>query len=255
MSFASGWHANDFVFAPEKYQDRKAITFRDVDVVRRLWRGESVSVENGAGGVVDVRIYPRPVQSELPFWITAAGDPETFRMAGEMGANLLTHLLGATMETLAQNLAIYRKAWRDHGHGRDGRQGCVTLMLHTFVGDDLRAVREKVRAPLMNYLRSASNLARKAGGSRDNDRAVSELSEADVNTAARAEVRPRLRRRQSAGHAGDMSRNDRASRGHRRRRGRVSDRFWRRFRFGHGQLAHAESRSGDQRVEEPYVAE
>ena len=182
VSFASGWHANDFVLAPEKYHDRKAITFRDVDVVRRLWRGESASVENGAGGVVDVRIYPRPVQSELPFWITAAGDPETFRMAGEMGANLLTHLLGATVATLAQNLAIYRKAWSDHGHGRDGRQGCVTLMLHTFVGDDLRAVREKVRAPLMNYLRSASNLARKAGGSRDNDRAVSELSEADVNT-------------------------------------------------------------------------
>jgi thioesterase domain-containing protein/acyl carrier protein len=98
-----------------------------------------------------------------------------------MGANLLTHLLGATMETLAANLAIYRKAWRDHGHGRHGRQGCVTLMLHTFVGDDLDTVRETVRGPLMNYLRSASNLARKAGGSTDKDRALSELSDAEVN--------------------------------------------------------------------------
>ena len=25
VSFASGWHANDFVFAPENYADRKAI--------------------------------------------------------------------------------------------------------------------------------------------------------------------------------------------------------------------------------------
>jgi natural product biosynthesis luciferase-like monooxygenase protein len=181
VSFASGWHANDFVLAPQKYRDRKSITFQDVDVVRRLWRGESVPVENGAGHVVDVQIYPRPVQSELPFWITAAGDPETFRIAGELGAHVLTHLLGATIESLTEKIAVYRRAWRDHGHERDGRQGCVTLMLHTFVGDDLDAVREKVRAPLMNYLRTASNLARKTAGSLDDDRGLSELSETEMN--------------------------------------------------------------------------
>ncbi len=181
VSFASGWHANDFVLASGKYRDRKSITFRDVDVVRRLWRGESVPVENGAGHVVDVRIYPRPVQSELPFWITAAADSETFRIAGELGANVLTHLLGATIESLAQKIAVYRKSWRDHGHERDVRQGCVTLMLHTFVGEDLDAVREKVRAPLMNYLRTASNLARATAGSLDDDRGLSRLSETEMN--------------------------------------------------------------------------
>ena len=66
---------------------------------------------------IQVRIYPQPIQPELPIWITAAGDPETFRVAGEMGANLLTHLLGHTVEALAEKIAVYRKAWRDSGHG------------------------------------------------------------------------------------------------------------------------------------------
>ncbi|HEY1303132.1 MAG TPA: MupA/Atu3671 family FMN-dependent luciferase-like monooxygenase [Vicinamibacterales bacterium] len=181
VSFASGWHVNDFVFAPANFADRKQIMRRDVEQVRRLWRGESVTAVNGTGRDVDVRIYPRPVQPELPVWITAAGDPETFRVAGEIGANLLTHLLGSTVEGLADQIAIYRKAWRDHGHGREGREGTVTLMLHTFVGADLAQVRETVRQPLLNYLRTASDLARKLASSVEQDRALTELSDADMN--------------------------------------------------------------------------
>jgi alkanesulfonate monooxygenase SsuD/methylene tetrahydromethanopterin reductase-like flavin-dependent oxidoreductase (luciferase family) len=41
ISFASGWHPDDFVLAPEQYKKRKEILLRDIDVVRRLWRGES----------------------------------------------------------------------------------------------------------------------------------------------------------------------------------------------------------------------
>ena len=35
------------------------------------------------------------VQGELPVWVTAAGNPETFRMAGANGFAILTHLLFA----------------------------------------------------------------------------------------------------------------------------------------------------------------
>src|SRR5262249_7458192 len=42
---------------------------------------------------------------------------------------------------------------REHGHGSD--MGHVTLMVHTFVGEDEEAVREKVRRPLSNYLKSS----------------------------------------------------------------------------------------------------
>ena len=61
---------------------------------------------------METRTLPRPVQAELPVWLTAAGNPETFQQAGEMGCNLLTHLLGQTLEEVAEKLKLYRAAWR-----------------------------------------------------------------------------------------------------------------------------------------------
>ena len=155
LSFASGWHADDFVLAPENFSDRRQVMARHIEIVRRLWRGESIPFIGGAGNEVQVRILPRPVQRELPVWVTAFGTVETFQMAGEIGANMLTHLLGQSVELVAEKIAIYRKAWRDHGHRGSGH---VTLMLHTFVGDDFDRVREKVRVPFCNYLKSSLDL-------------------------------------------------------------------------------------------------
>ncbi|HYP53657.1 MAG TPA: MupA/Atu3671 family FMN-dependent luciferase-like monooxygenase, partial [Pyrinomonadaceae bacterium] len=158
VSFASGWHANDFVLAPATYANRKQAMLDGIEAVRALWRGESVTMPNGVGKETSVRILPRPVQPELPIWLTAAGNPETFAAAGELGANLLTHLLGQTPEELAEKIAVYREARRKaHPEKPEGR---VTLMLHTFVGDDTEAVRERVRVPFTNYLRTSLDLLR-----------------------------------------------------------------------------------------------
>jgi natural product biosynthesis luciferase-like monooxygenase protein/FkbM family methyltransferase len=154
ISFASGWNAADFVFAPESYGARKELLRTQIDVVRRLWRGEALRFPGGAGET-EVRILPRPLQPELPFWLTAAGSPETFRLAGEMGANLLTHLLGQGIRELAEKIAVYRQAWQAAGHPGEGY---VTLMLHTFVGADAAAVKETVRQPFTDYLASSLDL-------------------------------------------------------------------------------------------------
>ncbi|HEY0821303.1 MAG TPA: LLM class flavin-dependent oxidoreductase, partial [Rhizobacter sp.] len=104
---------------------------------------------------VALRTMPRPVQRTLPIWITAAGNPETFRRAGAMGLNVLTHLLGQSLEALADKIAAYRAAWRAAGHAG---QGTVTLMLHTFVGENEAEVRRQVKAPMLRYLASSANL-------------------------------------------------------------------------------------------------
>ncbi|HEX2036298.1 MAG TPA: MupA/Atu3671 family FMN-dependent luciferase-like monooxygenase [Chloroflexota bacterium] len=159
ISFASGWQPNDFVLAPERFSERKGLMVRQIEMVRRLWRGEAVGFPGPQGREVAVRTLPRPVQPELPVWITAAGNPETFQLAGELGAGLLTHLLGQSVDDLAEKLALYRQSWRDRGHPGEGH---VTLMLHSFVGDDEAAVRETVRAPMKAYLRSSVDLIRAA---------------------------------------------------------------------------------------------
>jgi len=156
LSFASGWHAVDFLLRPENYQDRKSAMVETVETVRRLWRGEKVEFPDGRGEKQAVRVFPTPVQAELPVWVTSAGSTETFRAAGRLGAGVLTHLLGQDPDTLASNIAAYRGQLAQT-HGADAR-GHVALMLHTMLGTSRDQVRALVRTPFSDYLRSSIDL-------------------------------------------------------------------------------------------------
>jgi natural product biosynthesis luciferase-like monooxygenase protein/FkbM family methyltransferase len=176
ISFASGWHTGDFVFAPDRFAGRKDAMFEGIETVRALWRGEAVRRRGGAGQEVEVRTLPRPVQPELPVWLTAAANPETFRAAGTIGAHVLTHLLGQTLDEVGEKIAVYRAARKAAGHPGEGT---VTLMLHTFVGPDDAAVRETVRGPFTEYLRSSYGLVETLAGSLG--LATENLSAADMD--------------------------------------------------------------------------
>lgn len=179
VAFASGWHADDFVFFPDRYADRREHMFRAIETVQALWRGESTSARSGSGNTIDVRIHPVPVSEELRTWITAAGSPDTFVRAGAIGANLLTHLLGQTVEQVAQQIARYRTARADNGHDPDA--GIVSLMLHTFIGQDRDDVRELVRAPFTSYLRSSISLVDNLIKSANLPHDLSTISDSDMD--------------------------------------------------------------------------
>jgi natural product biosynthesis luciferase-like monooxygenase protein len=155
VSFGSGWNVDDFLFFPERYAKRQAHMYEQIELVRRLWRGEELVEANAFGKPVRVSLYPRPVQPELPVWVTTSGHPDTFVSAGRHGANVLTHLIGQDLATLEGKIELYREALRASYGPRAGK---VSLMLHTFVGPDLEAVRATVRTPFREYLRSAINL-------------------------------------------------------------------------------------------------
>lgn len=158
LGLASGWVPNDFVIAGAQghFDRRREVLLERTAILRRLWRGEPHPATNPLGETVDVRIVPRPVQRDVPIWITAAANPETFREAGAMGANVLTHLLGQTVEALEGKIALYREARR--AAGRSG-PGVVSLMLHTLVGDSDDEVHDLARGPMMRYLGASLNLA------------------------------------------------------------------------------------------------
>jgi natural product biosynthesis luciferase-like monooxygenase protein len=154
IAFASGWQPNDFVLNPANFADRSGSLKRCMEDVRALWRGEPRKFA-GPLGDVELLTYPRPIQPELPVWITSAGNVQTFEEAGRSGANVLTHLLGQNIQEVAQKVAAYRSAWAAAGHAGDGH---VTLMLHSFVGENPEEVRSIVRGPLIEYLRTATSL-------------------------------------------------------------------------------------------------
>jgi natural product biosynthesis luciferase-like monooxygenase protein len=159
IAVASGWMPEDFVLAPHAFERRKQIMLEHIDTIARLWRGEKVARPKADGTMAEIGTLPRPVQPALPVWLTAAKNPETFEIAGTRGANVLTHLLGMSVEEMAENIATYRRAWTKAGHAGSGR---VTLMLHTFVGPDDQSVRDAVREPMKRYLASAVDIVRAA---------------------------------------------------------------------------------------------
>jgi natural product biosynthesis luciferase-like monooxygenase protein len=158
LSFASGWHARDFALQPDNYKNRRELMASGIETVKALWRGEAIKVVGGDGQPVEVNTYPPPVQREPKMWVTASSDPNTFALAGRLGANVLTNLLVMKTEQLVENVAVYRKAWTDAGHAG---AGTVTLMLHTFLGRDLDEVRSKVRGPFLEYLKTSTDLISK----------------------------------------------------------------------------------------------
>jgi len=156
LSFASGWHPNDFIFVPDNYDQRNDILKARIKEFKDIWSGKPCRRINGIGKEVEVVIRPDPKQSMPPIWITAAGNPETFRYAGEIGANVLTHLLGQTKEELSKNIEIYKDALASNGHTHHA--GVVTLMLHTFLGDSLEFVQDTVSGPFKRYLKDSIGL-------------------------------------------------------------------------------------------------
>ena len=147
VSFASGWHADDFVLAPEVYAQRRDDMIAKLDLVRRLWRGESVTLPNGEGRDTVVTVLPRPVQAELDVWLTCQQDP-SFTSAGELGYHVLTNLNYKKLDDLERKARLFH----DASQRAHQRRGHFTLMAHTFVGSDEDHVWAVAGPALQRYL-------------------------------------------------------------------------------------------------------
>lgn len=163
VSFVSGWVPNDFSLFSERYAQKRDHMLEGLAAVRRLWRGEKLARRDGAGKPCEIGIYPRPIQPELPVWLTCSGGPEMFVKAGELGFHVLTSLQQQTVDEVAANLAAYRQACAAAGH----EPGRVTVMMHTFLGADRESVVAAVRGPLASYLRSHVDLIKSYAKSLD----------------------------------------------------------------------------------------
>lgn len=180
LSFASGWHVDDFVFSPEKYFNRKEYMFNDIDIVKKLWHGEYIERKNGGNKLIKVKTHPKPIQKDLPIWITAIGNPETYIKVGENGFNLMTCLLDQDIEELGEKIKIYRKSLRDNGFDEKSKK--VAVFVHTFLGDNYKQVIETVRKPFTNYLEKTLNLIGKIGQSTGIDIDTNSMTSQDRET-------------------------------------------------------------------------
>lgn len=169
VSVASGWHPQDFVLAPDAFADRRESTADGLSKLRRSWRSGLAHSHGPDGRIHEVPVRPARVQKDLPLWLTTSGRPQTWVSAGRLGVSVLASTIGQTPESLAENIAEYRAAF----DGRDGGRPWVTLVVHTYVGEDRTEVRRQVEGPMKRYL--ASFVAQSATSA---DRKAADLGEA-----------------------------------------------------------------------------
>ncbi|WP_234048371.1 MupA/Atu3671 family FMN-dependent luciferase-like monooxygenase [Streptomyces liliifuscus] len=178
---ATGWHAQDFALHPDRFARRKEIGFAHLDDVRTLWGGGTLSRRTGDGGETAVRIHPRPVQDMPPMFLATSGRRESYEEAARRGLGIVTNLMNQTVAELAENIGHYRKAREQHGLDPD--TGRVTVLLHTYLGDDHATARAQALEPMTRYLRSSLQMrsaARTLGTLGGDPRDVATASEEDL---------------------------------------------------------------------------
>ncbi len=153
---APGWRPDDFVFYPDRFGRHREVMYEQLAEVRRLWRGEVVRRAAGSGQTVDVRLFPRPVQSEPPMFAATVGRPESYRKAALNDLGIVTNLMTQDPARLAENIALYR-ATREQA-GLDPATGRVVVLLHTYLDTDLDTARRDALGPLSRYMRSSLSM-------------------------------------------------------------------------------------------------
>lgn len=159
VSLGSGWSVNDFVLArapAADYARRRELVAAQVEELRHLWRSGAVTRENAAGNEIHVRAFPAPHAAGPPLWLTAGGSDETFKTAGRLGTNVLTHMERQDLGMLSARIAAYRGERSRYGHDPDA--GIVTLMQHTLIEGDAARALDAGAAHLKRYIEAALDL-------------------------------------------------------------------------------------------------
>lgn len=179
IAFASGWTLDEFILSRHPHANRKAEMWRGIEQVQKLWAGEAVEFQDAAGRSVSTRTLPRPQQAQLPIWITCQSI-ETFVEAGRMGANVLTSLLGESLDQLVPKITAYRNSLKRQGY--DPQSTTVSLMLHTFLGSEINAVKDQVRQPFSHYLKTHYGLLENLAKGMGLEVSLSDFSDDDIES-------------------------------------------------------------------------
>ncbi|MEH2382479.1 MAG: LLM class flavin-dependent oxidoreductase [Nostoc sp.] len=182
LAFASGWTVDDFVLSTESHANRRETMWRGIQTVQKLWEGEQVELKDATGKAFKVKTFPRPIQCKLSTWIVCQSNT-TFIEAGKMGANILTSLLGGTLEEVAPQISLYRESLAKHGY--NPKAGKVAMMIHTFVGEDFNTVKEQGREPFCNYLKTHVELLDTLAKNSGINVSLDKFTEADINSLLR----------------------------------------------------------------------
>ena len=190
ISFAPGWHVNDFVLSPDTYQHRHDDMYEKIAIIQKLWRGEKLVLPNGAGTEIEVGILPLPIQKKLPIWLTGKSD-DMFFTAGKLGFNVLTanFALKNDLNEFVRRSQIYRESIEMH----HGRRGHITMMLHTFVAESAEAIERLAKPALAEYINVNIGMQQDHDAGGKEERGFTHLNDREREILIRTQVNKDIR--------------------------------------------------------------
>jgi natural product biosynthesis luciferase-like monooxygenase protein len=104
-----------------------------LDIVVRAWSESAFEWSGEHYRYPKLNVYPKPLQKpHPPIYVTANRDPESFRMIGQRGYNLMTLPWIATNELQRSRMEPYLTALRDAGHSAASKH--IFVMYPAYIG-------------------------------------------------------------------------------------------------------------------------
>lgn len=124
-----------------------------INLIRKCWTEERVTFKGKHYQVEDLCVRPKPLQRPHPPIYMACLSPETFRIAGRYGFNILmSAAFGLSPEMAKQGIEEYRQGRREAGH--DTMSGQIACLVMVYPGDSMDGARQDFAGPVNWYYKT-----------------------------------------------------------------------------------------------------
>jgi natural product biosynthesis luciferase-like monooxygenase protein len=132
--------------------------FREaLDIILQAWTQERVNFKGKHFTVEDLSVRPKPLQKPTPPLWMAVLSPESYALAGRLGANLMfAPVFTPNMEAYSKKLVDYKQALERYGHDPATKRMSALRMI--YLSDSREQARKDFEGPLLWYYRRIAQL-------------------------------------------------------------------------------------------------
>ncbi len=152
-----GYQPSEFKgFGIDQTQSR-SIFRESLEIILQAWTQERVNYKGKHFTIEDLSVRPKPLQKPHPPVWMAVLSPESFALAGRLGANLMfAPVFTPNMAEYAKQLVNYRDALERYGHDPDTKRRSALRMI--YLADSKEQARKDFEGPVLWYYRRIAQL-------------------------------------------------------------------------------------------------
>ena len=152
VGFARAFLPHEFEAFGVSMDESRARFEEGIEAVLKLWTQDEVDFQGRFHQFSGVTSLPKVVQQpHPPVWVATVATPESFIWTGEQGYNLMVVPYLGDFGELAENINLYRQAYRNAGHGE---QGGIMMAIHLYIAEDRKTAIAEAQGPMADYIRA-----------------------------------------------------------------------------------------------------